>query len=402
MRLAILTQYYPPEMGAPQVRLSELARRFVERGHEVVVLTAMPNYPGGRIYPGYGGLVRREERDGALVIRSYIHPSNSLKPRSRLANYFSFVLSSLAVGVPALSKVDFLLTENPPMFLGLSGFILSRLKRARWIMNVADLWLEGALRLGIIRDGHSLKMARALETFFYRKAWLVSGQSKEILHSVHQSYPEASTYHLSNGVDTRRFSPEHRSSDIRKELGNGTGCVAVYGGLHGAAQGLDQVIRAAARLRDMNGLTIVLVGDGPEKKTLIGQAHQLNLANVRFLDPYPNDRMPSVLASADIALVPLKDQFAGAVPSKLYEAMGAGLPVVMVAGGEAAQILQEAKAGMVVPPGDVETLANVLHDLAHDRERRLQLGMNGRHAAVARFDRRAIADKFIDFLENSL
>ena len=202
-------------------------------------------------------------------------------------------------------------------------------------------------------------------------------------------------------MDTRRFNPGLGSKDIRIALGDGQGCLAVYAGLHGIAQGLDQVLDAAAMLQDMKDLSIVLIGDGPEKKTLMKHARLSNLRNIRFLDPYPNHAIPAILASADIALIPLKDQFAGAVPSKLYEAMGAGLPVVMAAGGEAGDILQKAKAGMVIPPGDVEALASALRLLARDREKRVELGKNGRQAAVTLFDRKSIADKFIDFLEKA-
>ena len=388
-------------MGAPQVRLSELAKRFVERGHEVFTLTAMPNYPKGKIYPGYGGFFRREEQDGVTVVRSYVYPASGTKIRSRLANYLSFALSSTAAGALALPKVDFVLTESPPPFLNFTGFLLSKLKRARWILNVADLSLEGAIRLGMIGEGYTVKTMRAVDNFFYRKAWLVSGQSREILESVLRSSPEARTYHLSNGVDTRRFNPGLGSKDIRIALGDGQGCLAVYAGLHGIAQGLDQVLDAAAMLQDMKDLCIVLIGDGPEKKTLMKHARLSNLKNIRFLDPYPNHAIPAILASADIALIPLKDQFAGAVPSKLYEAMGAGLPVVMTAGGEAGDILQKAKAGVVIPPGNVEALASALRLLAHDRDKRAEFGKNGRQAAVTFFDRKSIADKFIDFLEKA-
>ena len=152
----------------------------------------------------------------------------------------------------------------------------------------------------------------------------------------------------------------------------------------------------------LDGFLIVLVGDGVEKKSLLERARRMNLSNVRFLEPYAREFMPSLLASADIALVPLRDHLPGAVPSKLYEAMGAGLPVVMVAGGEAAKIVRETQAGIVVGPGDVESLAKALRDLSQDATKRARLGANGRRAAVSHFDRRAIADSFIDLLEDSL
>jgi glycosyltransferase involved in cell wall biosynthesis len=172
--------------------------------------------------------------------------------------------------------------------------------------------------------------------------------------------------------------------------------------LHGIAQGLDQILAAAARLEDVEELAIALVGDGPEKEALIAQAQAQNLKNVRFIAPQPRERMPSLLASADIALVPLKQRLPGAVPSKLYEAMGASLPVVLVAEGEAAQIVHESQAGIVVRPGDIEGLTSALRQLVENPSQRRQMGARGREAAVARFDCQAIADAFIDFLEERL
>ena len=230
----------------------------------------------------------------------------------------------------------------------------------------------------------------------------MSGQSREILDSIQRSSPNTPTHHLSNGVDIRLFNPDRRSQDVRHRIANGKGCIAIYAGLHGIAQGLDQVLEAAARLQDLRDLSIVFMGDGPEKECLAERARRLSLTNVRFLDPCPRDFIPAMLASADIALVPLKDHFAGAVPSKLYEAMAAGLPVVMVAEGEAADILREAKAGIAVHPGDVENLAIALRDLAQDQNKRIQLGANGRRAAIARFDRQTISDAFINVLEERL
>ena len=178
MHLAICTQYYPPEVGAPQNRLSELARLFVLSGHRVTVLTAMPNYPSGRVHEGYGGLWRRESVDGVDVLRTAIYPTQSTGFLKRLASYFSFVFSSTIGGTFLLRRADFLMVESPPLFLGLAGFWLSRVKRARLIFNVSDLWPESAVQLGFVRRGGALhKLSSWLESFCYRHAWLVTGQS---------------------------------------------------------------------------------------------------------------------------------------------------------------------------------------------------------------------------------
>src|SRR5262245_5670315 len=142
MHFTVLSQYYPPEVGAPQARLSELAAHFVRRGHSVTVLTAMPNYPIGRIQAGYGGMLLREQKEGIGVIRTFIFPTKETGFLYRLANYFSFVISSTIIGSLFLRRSDYLLVESPPLFLGLSGIWLSRIKRARMIFNVSDLWPE--------------------------------------------------------------------------------------------------------------------------------------------------------------------------------------------------------------------------------------------------------------------
>ena len=398
MKIGILTQYYPPEIGAPQRRLSSLAQEFRKRGHTVVVLTAMPNYPRGRIYPGYRGLFRQEDRDGIRIFRTFIYPTNSLNKIKRLLSYFSFVLSATILGAIYLPKVDYLLTESPPLFLGIAGYLLSRFRKARWVFNISDLWPESAVRLGLLQDGLSLRLSSSLEAFCYRKAWLVTGQTREILGNIGQRFPRVSTYHLSNGVDTELFSPDRRSAAVRAQLGNGKACLAVYAGLHGIAQGLEQVLEAAAQLQDLEDLLLVFIGDGPEKQSLMARARQLGLNNIRFLNPYPGEAMPAILASADLAIVPLKTKLPGAVPSKLYEAMGSGVPVILAAEGEPAQITQETQAGVVVSPGDATALAAALRDFISSPERRAQMGVNGRLAALARFDRSRIAQSFLEFL----
>lgn len=400
MNFGILTQYYPPEIGAPQRRLSDLARRFLERGHNVTVLTAMPSYPLGRVYPGYGGLWRRESMDGARVIRACIFPAQTAAMTRRLASYFSFVASSIAVGAAFLPRLDYLMTESPPLFLGLAGYLLSRAKRARLIFNVSDLWPESAVRLGVIGDGAALRAAYALERFCYRKAHLVTGQSAEIIGDIRMRFPGVGTYHLSNGVDTSQFGPEARDWPLRERMAAGAEVVAVYAGLHGIAQGLEFVLQAAARLRGQVPVRFVFVGDGPAKPELVEHSRALGLDNVAFMDPVPPQSAPSVLASADLAIIPLKGKLPGAVPSKTYEAMASATPIVMAAGGEAAAILEAAQAGIAVPPGDPAAIAGAIRTLAENPGLRARCGANGRAAALARYDRRAIADGFIRRLED--
>jgi glycosyltransferase involved in cell wall biosynthesis len=318
-----------------------------------------------------------------------------------LSNYFSFVLSSSIVGGFVLRGLDALLVESPPLFLGAAGVFLSRLCGARLIFNVSDLWPESAVRLGVLREGSAAHRASLrLEAWCYQQAWLVTGQSREIVGNVSARFPECRTFHLSNGADTDLFTPDRATSEARAKLGAPGACVALYAGLHGLAQRLDQLLAATELVT--SDVRVVLIGDGPERERLRAEAERRRLTRIQFLPPVPRSEVPAVLASADIALVPLGFALPGAVPSKLYEAMSSGRPVILVAGGEAAAIVRDCDAGLVVDPGDVTGLAAALDRLERDPELRARLGRNGREAARRRFDRSAIGAGFAEYLEAAL
>jgi glycosyltransferase involved in cell wall biosynthesis len=405
MHLAVLTQYYPPEIGAPQARLSDLASHFVRRGHTVTVLTAVPSYPVGKIYPGYRGLrlIGREQQDGIDVIRTLVYPTQKTDLVHRLANYFSFVLGSATAGSLLLKPPDYLLVESPPLFLGLVGVWLSVLKRTRLIFNVSDLWPESAVRLGVLREGSvSFQLSSRLEGFCYRRAWLVTGQTKTILSNIIKRFPKCRTFHLSNGVDTKRFRRVRSSLESAADSHGNGNFVALYAGLHGIAQGLGQVLDAAEVLCDREAMRFLFVGDGPEKKRLMQQAEERGIRNVQFLHPRSAQEVPGLLATADALLVPLGLHLPGAVPSKLYEAMASGRPVVLVAQGEAADIVRNHCAGIIVAPGDIAGLTSALRKLRAEPELCRRMGANGVRAAAKHFDRTNIANQFIDYLESNL
>ena len=403
MRVNILTQYYPPEIGAAQSRLSEMAERFVQFGHSVTVITAMPNYPTGRIYKGYSGIYSRERLRGVDVVRTFIYPTKMAHFGPRLANYFSFVFSSLMFGSFIVRQSDYLLVESPPLFLGFSGYLLGQLKHSKLIFNVSDLWPESAVRLGVLSPGGlANKLSVRLEEFYYNHSFLITGQSRSILSNINDRFPELHTYHLSNGVDTKIFRPNKGSVKVRSLLGEDDKCIVLYAGLHGLAQGLDQLLSAAETLRGEKGFRFVLVGDGPEKKMLVQKAKQRGLKNVMFLEPRPKHEIPELLASADLILIPLKTHIPGAVPSKIYEAMASGRPIILVASGESADIVQDREAGLVAEPNDVRGLVHALQTLKSDRSLCKALGENGRRAAEQHFDRANIVDRFIEYLEMNL
>ena len=403
MHLVFLTQYFPPEIGAPQARLSELCRHFVQRGHSVTVLAGMPNYPQGKIFDGYGGVIRRNTSEGIDIIRTFIYPTQKADFFHRLTNYFSFTLSSALIGAVVLPKADFLFVESPPLFLGLSGFWLSWLKRTRMIFNVSDLWPESAVQLGVLeKNSFGYRISARLEEFCYRQAWLITGQSKSIMEDIQTRFPDRPTFHLSNGVDTKVFHPGRRTQQSREIIGNSKDCVVFYAGLHGLAQGLEQALAAAELLRTEVNLKFVFLGSGPTKSSLVEQARQSDLNNVCFLESRPAQEIPALVAAADIVLVPLKMYITGAVPSKLYEAMASGRPVILVAGGEAAEIVRDHQTGLVVEPGDIASLVQAIRTLYSRPDLCTTFGENGRRVAEQYFDRSTISTRFIDHLESCL
>jgi glycosyltransferase involved in cell wall biosynthesis len=386
-------------MGAPQARLSELAQGLLRHGYRVTVLTAMPNYPQGKVFPDYKGFFSQEEIAGVTVLRAYIFPTKKASFLPRLLSYFSFVFTSLIIGLFHLRSVDYLLTESPPLFLGISGYLLSRLKKARWIFNVSDLWPESAVHLGVVREGLALRLSYWLEAFFYRHAWLVAGQSKSIIKNIKDRFPQVSTYHLSNGVDPEKFNSNNTQfTPPTNWLGK---TVFIYAGLHGIAQGLDQIIFAAKTVSHLEDCLFVLVGDGPEKEGLIQQATQLGLQNVQFLAPQSKEQIIPMLAAADVSLVPLKLNLPGAVPSKLYEGMASRKPVILIAEGEAAEIVNQANTGIVVKPGDIEGLVKAIESLAKNPDLRQELGANGRKLVETSYNRHVIIDEFVYHISNA-
>ena len=392
MRIVVLTQNFPPEVGATAARLHKMTTKLAERGHNVTVITAMPNYPTGRVFDGYRRKARIEDEvDGIRVIRTWIFPSKSSNSLSRLMSYLSFTLSSLLLGIWGLGRQDIVLFDTPPLPLVPTGLAIGRITRARTVMNVSDIWPEMATQLGYPIGRMSLWALKRLESLGYRRADVVTATTEAAREGINRRFPEVRTAVMSNGADLSMFDPSYRSQEVRKSLGAGPADFLVgYFGLHGLFQGLDVVVEAADRLRSQPTIRFVLVGDGPCKESLIELAERKGLDNLRFLDLVDQDRMPSLLASCDAALVPLAAEFPSTIPSKVYETLASGVPVVISSGCEGARLVEEGKTGWTFPPGDSDALADVLAELDTDREVLSQMSSNCR-ALAEQFDYDRIA-----------
>jgi glycosyltransferase involved in cell wall biosynthesis len=400
MRIAILTQYFPPETGAPQARLFELATRLGNRGHEITVLTAMPNYPTGKVFDDYRWrLFSRERLDGIRVLRTPILPSKSKNLLVRLISYMSFVVTSFLIGTWRLGRQDILVVESPPLFLALSGVPMSRWLRAPMLLMVSDIWPDVAIRMGDIIGQRQQRILEKLEAWVYRKSACVALTNPGAVAQVQDRFPDVSCSVISNGVDTSVFTPALGSEQIRRELGIEDGQFAVgYCGLHGIFQGLDVVVRAAELLRKNPRIRIVMVGDGPTKSSLVAQAQAAELDNIIFHPKVPKDQMPAILASLDASLIPLAAALPGTMPSKVYEALAAGVPMIVTAGCEAEQLVHRYNVGRLFDAGDDEQLAYILQELSQDND--LCAEMRGAAIKLApRFDRDKIAAQTEGVLE---
>lgn len=406
MKLLILTQYFPPEVGAPQNRLFELAVRLQSLGVDVTVLTAMPNYPQMEIYSAYRGKSYfYEEIEGLKIHRTSIFVSKSKSIINRLRNYFSFVISSALGGRKLQGTFDFLLCESPPLFLGYSAMYLARKKNARLIFNVSDLWPESAEKLGVVNNKRLLSMAYKLEAKLYRKSVLVSGQTQGICRSINTRFPQVKTYWLPNGVDLSYYNPANvQKGDWRSKNGLAeTDFVFLYAGIIGIAQGLELILEAAREFTNRQELKFVLMGSGPEKEKLLKLKEQWQLHQVIFLNPVTKKEMPSVLKSINAAIVPLKklDLFLGAIPSKLFENLAMEVPVLLGVDGEARELFINAgQCGIYFEPGNIKDLITAINEIAADAHKAKEMGKNGRNYVNVHFNREVIAQNFFNLLQS--
>ncbi|MFN5630067.1 MAG: glycosyltransferase family 4 protein [Bacteroidota bacterium] len=402
MRVIILSQYFPPEIGAPQNRLYELAVRLKDKGIDIQILTAMPNYPKMEIMNDYKGrYCCIENMNNLEVHRSYIFVSKSKSIFFRLINYFSFVFSSLLIGAIKLKKADVLICESPPLFLGISGWILAKIKGAKFIFNVSDLWPESAEKLGLVTNKFFLKMATVLEEFCYRKSTIITGQTQGICNEIKSRFPNKRVYWLPNGVDEKFFDTEHSNVLLnwRKENNfSENDFLLLYAGIIGFAQGLEVILYTAELVREHTNIKFIILGSGPEKEKLLQLKQDLNLSNVFFYDSQPKSQMPSIVNAVDVAVIPLKklDLFLGAIPSKIFENLAMKKPILLGVDGEARQLfINDGQAGLYFEPENFSDLANKTMLLYNNREKVETLGSNGYNYVLKNFSRNKIAAEFL-------
>lgn len=400
LRVMFLTHYFPPEVGAPQTRLFELAQRCSAAGVVVTVVTGFPNYPTGVIPLDYRGKWSMEEKlDGVRVLRTWVYATPNRGFVRRILNHLSFALSSLTA-IRKVGPTDVIFVESPPLLIGLAALIYRTLKRAPFIFNVSDIWPQSAVELGALRNPLAIRLAEMFERHIYRKAARVSVVTPGMIERLAaRGVPREKLFLLTNGVDTTTYKPADPDRELAGRLGFNGRKVFLYAGTHGLAQGLG-VIVDAAKLTANADVMYVLAGEGAEKEALVARATAEGIANVRFLPNQPKSMMPALLNLAYATIIPLKrlDLFKSALPSKMFESMAVGRPIVAALWGEAATLIDQAECGIVVEPEDAGAVHLAVEKLAADPALARRLGEKGRAYAIRNFDRKDIAERFIELL----
>jgi glycosyltransferase involved in cell wall biosynthesis len=369
LRILFLSHYFPPEVNAPASRTFEHCREWVRLGHDVTVVSCVPNHPMGRIYPNYKNrLYHCEMVEGIRVIRllTYVTPNSRFLRRS--LNYFFYMVIAIC-SAPFLPKADVAISTSPQFFNGLAGYFVSRLKRVPWILEIRDLWPESIVAVGAIENRWVIRILEGIESWAYKKAdCIISLTDTFKPHIVAKGGEPAKIDVIKNGVNTTLFQKQAVDPDIAKRFGLADKFVAAYIGTHGMAHGLEVILDAAERLIDEPRIAFVLVGDGAEKKKLIKERDARGLHNVIMLDQQPKDMMPAIWALSDVSLILLRklDLFTTVIPSKMFEALATETPIILGVEGESRDIVEQSGCGLCIEPENAVALAEAVRDLSND------------------------------------
>lgn len=379
MRFLMITQYFPPEVGAAQTRLAATAKSLVKAGHEVEVVTAMPNYPEGQIAEKYRGHFYLCELWQNLPVHRFWLWAAQGKAGGRLLAYLSLMVTCLA-GLRKVQKPDVVFVNSGPLFLGFSGWMYSRFFGVPMIFYVADLWPRSVEHLQGLGARIFLKWALWLEAWIYSKSRYVVAVTegvRQILIS-EKGLSEEKVLFLPNGVDTQIFYPRPPAEDLAKRLNLQGKKVFIYAGNHGYAHALECLIETADLLQAHPEVVLLLVGGGSEKSKLLTLAKEKKLKNVVFVDPVSPEVLADYLQISDVGLVhvrnsPLAEETR---PAKMFPMMAMGKPILYAGFGEGARLLETVGGGWIVPPGNPQALAEEILKICQQDKVRLQKGQN--------------------------
>ena len=386
MRILFLADNFPPERNAQAARVHERACYWVRWGHEVTVITSVPNFPEGKVFPGYKNRWWQVENiDGIRVVRVKTLITSNRGTFPRILDFLSYMVTAFVAGL-CEPRPDLIAVSSPQFFAAVGAWALSATRRLPLVLELADLWPESIVAVGAMRKSLALRWLEKLELFLYRRAVRIVTLTVAFKQDlVRRGIPKEKIDVVINGVDLPRYGPRARDAALADFWGIAKSDFVVgYIGTHGMAHGLENVISAAA-VTGCCDVRFLFVGAGSERDKLIAEARCMNLRNVVFVPGQPKDLMPAFWSLCDVALIHLKNMptFEAVIPSKIFEAMGMGLPILVAAPrGEATDIVEREGAGLCVPSNDPSALANAVLLLKHDQRLRLRLAAQSRAAAV--------------------
>ena len=404
MHILFLTDNFPPEVNAPASRTFEHCREWVKAGHKVTVVTCAPNFPKGKVFDGYRNRAwQTEEMDGIRVIRvwSYITANEGFV--KRILDYQSFMVTA-TLASPFVRGVDVVVGTSPQFFTACAAYVVAGMKRVPWVFELRDLWPESIRAVGAMKESKALDWLEKLELFLYRKANAVVSVTNAFRDNlIGRGIDGAKIHVVTNGVDISRFNPREKDAELVRELGLEGKFVAGYIGTHGMAHALETLLEAAAKLKarpDGDRYRILLLGDGARKAELVAQAQAKGLDNVLFVDSVSKEQVVRYWSLLDVSIIHLRktELFTTVIPSKLFECMGMGIPVLHGVAGESAGIVEKEGAGIVFEPENANALCDGLARLAADRALYDQYRRNALTGAH-NYDRSVLAGRMLGVLE---
>jgi glycosyltransferase involved in cell wall biosynthesis len=411
MKILLITQYYPPEIGAPQARLSEMAEYWVNKGHQVTVFTAMPNHPTGVIHPKYKGLTLHNELvNGVNLCRhwTYITPNKGFikKTISHLSFMITIPLFSLFRG----TRPDIVIVSSPTFFATLSAWIISIFRRAKFVFEVRDLWPGIFIELGILKNKFIIYLLESVELFLYRRSDLVITVTDSFKNNISlRKINEEKIHVIKNGVNLEVFKKEDSNNQDNSELKqkldyNKDDFIVLYIGAHGISQALDTIMDVAKNLLESSDIKFLFVGEGAVKEKLIQIKTEHKLNNVLFHPGVKREEVLDFYKLSDVNLVPLKNikGFSEFIPSKIFEIFASSRPIIGSVRGESASILKESEGAIIVEPENIDQITQAILKLKDSHSLRLKLGKNGREFVEKKFDRHALAESYLNIMKECL
>jgi len=404
MHILFLTDNFPPEVNAPAGRTFEHCREWVRAGHRVTVITCFPNFPDGKVFKGYRNrLCKTETMAGSRVIRVWSYIAANKGFLKRTLDYASFMFSAIAASF-LVNKPDLVIGTSPQFFTACAAYIAGRTRHIPFVFELRDLWPESIKAVGAMRQSILIGMLEKLELFLYRKASriiCVTRSFKENL--IKRGIGGGKIGVITNGVDMSRFRPGPKDRELERKYGLQGKFVAGYVGTHGMAHGLETILQAAGQIKnfdDSDAFRFILLGNGAKKQDLIELARTMSLDNLIFIDSVPKDQVVRYWSLLDASIIHLKktELFTSVIPSKLFECMATGIPILHGVAGESAEIVRKENIGLVFEPENADQLCRRLIELRSNEALYDSLRANCIEAAK-NYDRSDLASRMLAILE---